>query len=145
MAFATHSDVSTRLGRDLTTAEESTATAVISLVEGLCADAVGRDTAWASALDPVPATLKVLAVDKAIAAISNPENLANDAKTLGAFRRSRGFREGATGTILLSEHEERAVRSAVYGRLSASSRPDSHLHTLLDLADDGELNNSLGS
>lgn len=135
MAFATHEDVQTRLGRDLTEQEQGTATDVIADVTGLIVDCVDRDSDWAAGLDPVPAALKAICVEKALAAIVNPRGVASQSESLGAHSHSETFRRTADVGVFLTPLEERRVARAVYGRNSGSSTPRSVLDRTIDLAE----------
>lgn len=126
MPFATLQDVATRLGRSLTTPESNLAEYIIETTTGLIVEAVGRDLAWADALDPVPATLKAICVEKAIAVGTNPNQLATHTEELGVARETRTFRPGG-GTagstqpdIYLTADEERRARRAIGGPASRS-------------------------
>jgi hypothetical protein len=130
MAFATHADVATRLGRTLTTAQQATCTDVIATVEAQIIDEVDRDTDWAAALSPIPKTLKALCVNKAIDALSRPEP-AIAAESLGAH--SVTYAREHTTSIFLTEPEKRLARMAVYGSLAGSSTPRALHDRLIDL------------
>jgi hypothetical protein len=126
MAFATAADVAIRLGRALTTAEEAMVDQVIEEVTGLIVEAVGRDAAWAEDLDPVPATLRSLCIEKAIAVGSNPNQAASTSEQLGAYQHSKTFRKiDASSDLFLTAGEERRVRRAVYGETTSSPRTPS--------------------
>jgi hypothetical protein len=120
MPFATFEDVAIRLGRPLTAAEEAMAGSVIELVTGLIADAVGKDAAWAVALDPVPPTLRAVCVEKTLAVGSNPNRLAAFSEQLGAHQVSKTFPRSDVG-VFLTDEEERRVRAAVYGGRDSGS------------------------
>lgn len=139
MAFATDDDVATRLGRVLTSAEEAQATAVIATVTGLIADAAGRDGDWATALSPVPETLKALCVEKAVGAIVNPSNLAAQSETLGAASRSQTFPRSGDVGVFLTDAETRLVSWAVYGTNSGTASPESMVDRVIDLAEGREV------
>jgi hypothetical protein len=143
MPFATADDVSTRLGRELTTPEEDQVTAVIDSVDGLIRSEVDRDADWDP--DPVPAYLKELTIQKAIAAIVNPFNLASQSEQLGVFQHSETYQRAQDGGIALSEAEGRAVRSAVYGEAAGSARLKNPIDDVFDYADDGLVNDSVDS
>lgn len=132
MAFATHSDVSTRLGRTLTTAQQATATAVIETVTDLICDEVDRDAEWASALDPVPKGLKELCVAKAVAVVTNPALGTVASETLGAHSVTFA-RSGDGAGLFLSDAEGRTARKAVYGTNSGSSSPRGFYDGVMDL------------
>lgn len=135
MAFATHEDVQTRLGRDLTSTEQAAATDVIATVTGLIVDCVDRDEEWAEDLSPVPAALKAICVEKAIGAISNPHGVASFSESLGAHSYSQTSRRSADVGPFLTPFEERQVQRAVYGRNSHSSSPRSVVDRIIDLAE----------
>lgn len=145
MAFATSEHVATRLGRDLTAAEQELVEQVIGDVAGLIAAAVGKTEAWAAALDPVPVYFRALCIEKAISIGSNPANLAAQTKQIGSYSIGETFRRSDAAAIFLTPGEERAVRRAYYGASSASARIGSIADDVLDYADDGLLNDSLGS
>lgn len=142
MAFATTTDVATRLGRDLTAAETDAAELVIEVVTGLIAEAVNRDSDWATALDPVPATLRLLCIEKAVSAIVNPHNVASLSEQLGQFQHSETYPRASDVGLYLSDDEERRARFAVHGITSASVRIQSVADDTLDYLDDYEINES---
>ena len=127
MAFATTDDVQTRLGQDLTDAEESTAELVIEVVTGLIASEVNRGAAWAAALTPVPALFRALCVEKAVSVICNPRNVASYSKALGQASKSETFPRSQDLGIFLSDREGQACRFALYGSTTGSARVDSVL------------------
>jgi hypothetical protein len=137
MPFATSDDVATRLGRDLTAAETAMAEQVIDMVTGLIVDEVDRDLAWATALDPVPAVLKALCVDKVIAVGANPSGLRASSQTLGQASYSKSFRDDAG--LWLTPQQARLVRQAVYGSLSGSSTPRTVQDRLIDLRENRDV------
>lgn len=113
MAFATNVDVATRLGRDLTDAEEATVDSVLDSVDGLIRDAASKDADWTPS--PVPTTLSELSIQKAIQALANPNSLASESKEIGAWSRSQTFPRSSDGGVFLTDAEARLVRFAVYG------------------------------
>lgn len=135
MPFATAADVQTRIGRTLTVAEEATAEQVIETVTGLIADAVDRDSAWAAALDPVPAVVRGLCIEKAVGALANPLNLAAESKTLGSYSSARTFPRVQDVGVFLTPVEERIAINAIYGSSSGSGPTESVMDDLLDLAE----------
>lgn len=140
MAFATYSDVATRLARTLTTAEQNQATAVIAAVTGLITEEVGKaDVAnWAATLSPVPETLKSLCVEKAVAVISNPRSVASESVRLGAAERSSTFPRASDIGIFLSDEERLRARRAVGAPTAGTSRPRSVVDVAIALqTDDG--------
>lgn len=123
MAFAATDDVATRLGRALTTAEEGMVELVLDSVTSLIAEAVDRDDAWADDLDPVPMTLRVICIEKAVGIAANPTALVSASEQLGAYQHSQTYaRMTSPAPILLSDEERRRARRAVYGLNTASPR-----------------------
>lgn len=143
MAFPTYTEVATRLGRTLTTAEQAIATAVIGSTTGLIAEAVGRDSDWAGDLDPVPQTLSELCIQKAIGAITNPSGVASHSETLGAYQHSETFPRAADIGVFLSPDERARVRRAVYGSSIASPRVGSVLDEVYPLGSSPTLQGSV--
>ncbi len=123
MAFAKAEDVERRVGRSLTDAEKSAAESAIATVTGLIIDCAGRDQTWADGLDPVPAALAGLCVEKAIGALVNPLNLAAQSETLGAYSNSQTFPRSGDVSVFLTAFEERLVSRAVYGTTTGSAMP----------------------
>jgi hypothetical protein len=132
-AFASTDDVATRLGRSLTAAEEAQIEGVLEAVDGMIRDAVDRDIDWAPV--PVPSLLREVSIQKAIAALTNPPNIASE--SLGEY--SVTFQRGQDGGIALSEAEGRMLRLAVYGTNTASSYPRSVVDRFIDLAEDRDV------
>lgn len=133
MLFATPDDVATRLGRELTAAEETFAAGVIADVTGLIADAVDKDGEWAEALDPVPQTLKSLCVEKVVRVAANPSALQRRSEQLGAYQVSEDYSTGSAYGVCLTDAEELRARRAVYGASTASSSPRSLIDRIQDL------------
>lgn len=143
LTFATTTDVATRLGRDLTDAERAQAQGALEDTAGLMRVEADKDDDWMP--DPVPATLKAMSIQKAVAALINPNNVAATSRTLGAFSESLTFQRSQDGGVFLSEEEGRRVRLAVYGSNAGTGRARSVIDDVLDFQDDGLLNDSLGS
>jgi hypothetical protein len=120
-AFASVADVEVRAGRDLTDGEQAMAEQVLLMVSGLIATTVGKDLEWVVDLDPVPAVLKQLTIEKAMAAILNPTGAAVTSETLGKHTYSQTFPRQADAGVFLTAAEERAARIAVYGGKAAGS------------------------
>ena len=143
-AFATASEVETRLGRDLTGEETAQVEAVLDGIGGLIRDEVGKPPDWTPT--SVPAAFGELSIQKAILALVNPNNLASTSRTLGAFAESMTFQREQDGGVFLSRDEGRRMRRAYYGTSAASARMRSQLvDDVLDYADNGLLDDSLGS
>lgn len=125
MAFATSAEVKIRLQRDLTSDETALVNQIITSVEGLIIEAVDRDQDWADGLTTPPATLKVLCIEKALAAIVNPAGLVAQSEQLGQYQHTDTFQrpeDGATVGVFLSPDERRRVRKAVYGTNVSQAR-----------------------
>lgn len=125
MAFATYSDVATRMGVTLTSAQQAQATAVIAMVEDLIAEAVYQDSDWADELDPIPATLTNICVEKAILSLANPKGLESETETLGAYSHTERFNTKeaiASMGIALNAAERAKARRAVYGSNVTTTR-----------------------
>lgn len=119
MIYATTAEVAARLGRALTSAEQTQVSEVLVGVGGLLHEAAGKPAAW----DPVPPPplFKTLSVEKAVGVIANPLSLASESEQLGAYQRSQTFQRGMDVGIFLTEHEEQLVADAVYAPTSGSS------------------------
>jgi hypothetical protein len=132
MPFATIDDVTDRLGRDLTEQETTIATWAIATVEDLIAEALGKDSDWADAVDPIPATLSAIVVEKTVGLIVNPTNVASDSETLGAHSYSRTFPRSADIGIFLSRADRARARRAVSGTGLLSIRTPTALEEFLE-------------
>lgn len=141
--FATTEDVATRLGRELTDAERYQVSGALTAVGGFICSAADRQPDWEP--DPTPAYFKELSIQKAIAALVNPANLASQSEQLGAFQHSETFQRSQDGGLTLSDDEGRAVRDAAYGTGAGSARTRAVVDDVFDYADDGELNDSVTS
>jgi hypothetical protein len=141
--FATKEHVAARLRRSLTTEEEAQVDGVLETVSGLIRSEVGKAASWDPS--PVPSLFRELAIQKAIAALGNPLGVAQESETLGDYSHSTTFQRAQDGGPLISPEEGRQLRFALYGTNAASTRSRSHADTILDLHDDGEINDSLGS
>lgn len=131
VAFATVDQVERRIGRDLTATERIQTGQLLVDATSLIADAIDRDEAWAAALDPIPARLRVTCVEACIRVLQNPRGVRSQQQALGQYSHSESFNgDTATGTsgLALTEREERACRKAVYGKGTASPRVPSIVH-----------------
>jgi hypothetical protein len=126
VAFATTTDIATRLTRTLTAAEDAAAGLLLEGATGLIADACGKDDDWADSLDPVPSVLRFVCIEAVSRALANPQNVASLQETLGAHSYAVRFRDLQNGGgLYLTGHEERMVRRAVFGRTTGSARVES--------------------
>lgn len=120
MAFATPTDVATRLGRSLTAAESAMAEQVIDDVSGLILEIDGRAE---DDIDPTPAYYRALCVAKTLQVGANPSGLASHAESLGAYSETKTFPRSLDGAdIFLTEREEQVIRR-IAGSVSGSSYP----------------------
>lgn len=115
--FAEPTDIATRLGRSLSTAEEAAVEQLITSATGVIAEAAGKDDEWAEELDPVPAVIKTLTIEMVLRAASNPEGVDSTTETLGQYSRTDRFTVGAGDAegIFLSDAEGRLVRRVIQG------------------------------
>lgn len=125
MAFATVDQVAVRAGRDLTAPEQEMATALLDAAAGLIADAVGQDDAWITGLDPVPSILSTVSVEAVWRVLTNPSGAIVTMEQLGAYQHSETWGSPRVGAaqlgLALTKTEERQVRRAVNGRLTATT------------------------
>lgn len=132
MPFATTQDVSARLGRELTEAEDEQAEYLLEAATSVVAEAVDQDDAWADSLDPVPNIVRVVTTELAVRAMANPSGAASVQETLGQYSHSTRYDPGTAG-MLLTDVETMLVRRTINGQLSGSARLDSMVR------DDSEL------
>jgi hypothetical protein len=124
VAFATTQDVAARLGRELTEAEDEQAEYLLDAATSVVAEALGRDDAWADALDPVPTIVLVYTVELVVRAMGNPQGAASVQETLGQYSHSVRYDPGTAGMVL-TDLETLRLRRGVNGQLSGSARLDS--------------------
>lgn len=140
MAFATTADVATRLGRALTAAEQAMAQQVIDSVTAQISAVVNEGSEWATALDPVPEVFKSLCIEKVIYIGSNPNGIASESETLGAYTHSQTFpRSMDSYGVLLTDEEKRSVRQAVWGVVRSVSLESPYSGTNASALDFSEL------
>lgn len=121
--FATRTDLAVRLGRnddtELTTAQQAQADLLLTLATGIVTDAVGKDTAWADALTPVPGVLRAVTIEMVARVMHNPMGVRSEMQQLGSAQHSVSFADGAHG-LFLTDDEARLCRRAVLGPMSGS-------------------------
>ncbi len=124
--FASLTDLAVMMGKanagELSAAQATQGTLLLTIASGLITEAVGRDAEWAVELDPVPAMLRAVCVTAAKRVMDNATGARSESETLGQYSHSVSYTDGAHG-VMLSDAEVRLCRRAVHGRLSASSRP----------------------
>ncbi len=123
MALATTDDIATRLGRSLTEPEEALSELTIELTQGLILEVAGTDEP-----DPVPAYYRALCIEKTINVGANPNGLAAESESLGAWSHSQTFQRAGDIGIFLTEREEFQIRRIANNAVSGSSRPHSIIH-----------------
>lgn len=94
MAFATTSDVQTRIGRTLTTAETNQASQLLTAATSIIAQAGGKDDDWVDDLETIPQILKTVCIEMVARVVDNPANLDSFRETIGSYSYSKDFRAG---------------------------------------------------
>jgi hypothetical protein len=128
VAFATVDQVERRIGRDLTAAERIQTGHLVVDATSLIADAIDKDEAWAAALDPIPARLRVTCVEAVIRVLQNPRGVRSQQEALGQYSHSESFTTDTvlgSGALMLTDREERACRRAAFGTNTGSVVIDS--------------------
>lgn len=122
--FASLTDLATVLGRtsstELTAAESLRGTLLLTLASGLITDAVGRDSAWAIALNPVPIMLRAVCLEVAARVMRNPSGARSESEQIGQYQHSVSWTDGAHG-LTLTDAEEMLCRRTILGLSSGSS------------------------
>lgn len=113
MAFATVSDVATRQGRTLTSAEEDSVELLLDFATAAIADAALKDDVWADALDPVPTILQGLTVELVGRALANPSGLTSLQEQIGSYQYMQSFNRDLPAAFVLTDIERRIVRRTV--------------------------------
>lgn len=130
MAWPTNMDIAARLARTLTTAEEDQADLLLEQAIGAIADACGKDDDWSADLTPVPAALAGIVIEVVVRTMSAPAGLRS--QSLGQW--SESYPDQLAQGMQLTDAEERRARRIVFGRTSATSRPESVINELYELA-----------
>lgn len=138
MAFATVDEVAIRLGYDLTEKQVAQAELLLTIATGIIAGALGKDDAWAAALDPVPAILLGVTLDMVAGVMENPGGARSESETLGAYSHTTSYTDGAHG-MLLTDDWLRLCRLAVFGRRSGTFMPGTTVDLVLELTETGEI------
>jgi hypothetical protein len=122
-AFATAQDISARLGRALTSAEEDQIELLLEMAADAIADTADVAQALLEGLDPFPRTLWALHIELTVRAMAAPAGARSTQETLGQYSRSTSYRDPDTGGgLFLTDREQRMVRRAVFGGDMASVR-----------------------
>jgi hypothetical protein len=123
MAYATATDIETRLkphlARSFTADETAAATLLCEGATALIVDAHGGSEI---SPDP-PVLLRMVAIEVVRRAVSNPGALQSQQEELGAYSYAQRFL--ADGNLELKPLEERMVRGAVNGRVSGTAQMES--------------------
>ena len=120
VTFCTPADIATRLGRDLTEAEQGTVEMLCELVTGEIAAAVDKDADWPGSLEAIPASLRTIAIEVVSRLMLNPTGLSSTSETLGAYSYTQRFggdtmSQAGGGGVALTAAAKRRVRRAVFG------------------------------
>lgn len=111
MAFATTSDVQTRIGRTLTTAETNQASQLLDAATSIIAQAGGKDDEWVDELEETPGILKTICIELVARVVDNPSNLDSFRESIGSYSYSKDFRAG----YLMPTPQERDLIRQVIG------------------------------
>lgn len=130
MAFATETDVATRLGRDLSVVEEDQVSLLLDLATAVIASAAGKSEDWAEALDPVPVRLKGFCIEIVCRSLGNPNGLFSRSETVGSYSYSESFNREIAG-LSLTAMEKQVIRRAV-GNLTYEVRTPSATEQFLE-------------
>jgi hypothetical protein len=122
MAFASVEDIAARLGRVLTDLEKGAATFLLEGAQAIVEAAVERTE---EQIDPLPPVLRFVTVEVVCRAMANPQGLASESETLGAYSHTERYSGEGVSDILLTKLEELMVRRAVHGTLSATAQTGS--------------------
>ena len=137
MAWPTHTDIATRLGRSLTTAEQAQADLLLEQAIAAIADACGKDDDWSDNLTPIPAALAGVVIEVVARTLAVPIGVRSTSETLGQHSYSEAYPDQLAGGLQLTDVEVRRVRRIVFGSNSATTRPESILDDVFDLDDPG--------
>ena len=135
MAWPTKTDVATRLGRTLTTAEQNQADLLLEQAIAAIADACGKDDAWADQLDPIPAALAGLTIEVVARTMAVPIGVRSTQEQLGQYARTESYPDQLAGGLQLTDVEERRARRIVFGSSSGSAQAGSILNDLFEIDD----------
>jgi hypothetical protein len=129
--FCTPADIATRLGREgaLTAAETPMVEMLCELATDTIMAAIDKTEAWRAAITDVPRIVRVVAIELVTRGMANPTGVGSITETLGAYSYTTRYTVQAQANaagLMLSPAEERLVRRAVFGTLSATTVP----HTL---------------
>jgi hypothetical protein len=122
MAFASVEDIAARLGRVLTDLEKGAATFLLEGAQAIVEIAVEKTE---EQIVPLPPVLRFVTVEVVCRAMANPQGLASESETLGAYSHTERYSGEGVSDILLTKLEELMVRRAVHGTLSGTAQTGS--------------------
>ena len=125
MAWPTNTDIATRLGRSLITAEQSQADLLLAQAIAAIADACGLDDDWADELDPIPAALAGLVIEVVARTMAVPLGVRSQQEQLGQYSHTESYPDQLAGGLQLTDAEERRARRIVFGSNTASAQAES--------------------
>jgi len=122
VAFASADDVAARLGRGtLTAAETAQAELLLDLAAAAIEAATERTETQIRAITPLPPILRVVSIELAVRAMTNPAGLSSRSETVGGASVSERYRDNPGGDLYLNDRETTLVREAVLGPLSGTA------------------------
>lgn len=125
MPWPTKTDIASRIGRALTSAEDDQAELLLDQAVSLVAGACDKDDDWADALDPIPTGLASIVIEATARAMAAPIGLRSRQETLGQHSYSESFPDQLAQGLQLTEAEELRARRIVFGSNSGGARAES--------------------
>lgn len=135
MAFATSTDVETRLGRELTSIEEDQVELLLDLATAAIGNAADLSDAEASALSPVPTVIRGFCIELTCRALANPNGLFSRSETIGSYSYSENFNRDVSSAMSLSDVEVLVIRRTLLGSNAGSARASNVLDELCEELD----------
>lgn len=132
MAFATSTDVETRLGRALTSIEEDQVELLLDLATAAISNAADLSDAESSVLSPVPTVIRGFAIELTCRALANPSGLFSKSEQIGSYSYTQNFNKDVSSAMALSDIEVLVIRRTLLGSNAGSARAE----TVLDLCDE---------
>lgn len=134
VTFATIDELALRLGYaeagDLSAAQQAQGLFLLEMATGLIVETVGKTTAWAATLNPIPRILRGICLEAVARVMRNPSGVSSESETLGAYSHTTRYEfttANAPVGMGLTDDEGRRCRRAVYGTVSGSAYPTSVL------------------
>lgn len=135
-AFASAAEVAARLGRTFTDAEGDQVDMLLQLASLTVAGACDKDAGWVATLETVPPIVRVITIECVVRAFVNPDGARTRQEQLGQYGQTVTYAAAAPAGVSLSAAEERAVRSAVFGGSTGSTRLSGVLEDIIPGTDD---------